>query len=385
MLITDKKIAIAGGGPGGLTLARLLQMKGADVTVYERDLNREVRVQGATLDLHEESGLAALAAAGLMPAFRENYRPDAGRLRIVDKAGVIRMDEHDHIDFGDLRPEIDRGPLRNILLDALLPGTVTWNSHFVSMAPAGNGWKLLFRNGAEAYADIVIAADGANSKIRPLITDIKPFYAGITAVEGAVHHSATASPHVHALLNGGKIFAFGDSKSLIVSSKGDGSFAFYMGCKTDEHWAKDSGINFSDKAQVADWFRKEFTGWDEMWAEMIDHADAVFIPRPQYCMPLDQSWEALPNLTMLGDAAHLMPPYAGEGVNMAMLDALELSVCLTSNDFPDTRSAIAHYEQQMRKRAAAAAQMTLDSTTMLHGDDAVNELVRAFSAFGEQG
>ena len=58
-----KKIAIVGGGPGGLTLARLLQMHGADVVVYERDSSREARVQGSALDLHEDSGLAALQEA----------------------------------------------------------------------------------------------------------------------------------------------------------------------------------------------------------------------------------------------------------------------------------------------------------------------------------
>ncbi|MDH7462718.1 FAD-dependent monooxygenase [Chitinophagaceae bacterium 26-R-25] len=82
----NKKIAIVGGGPGGLTLARLLQIKGADVKVYERDANKDVRVQGATLDLHDDSGLEALRKAGLMDAFKENYRPNADRIRIVDSS-----------------------------------------------------------------------------------------------------------------------------------------------------------------------------------------------------------------------------------------------------------------------------------------------------------
>ena len=63
--LEGKKIAIAGAGPGGLTLARLLQQSGAQVSVYERDQSRNARVQGSALDLHEGSGLAALEAAGL--------------------------------------------------------------------------------------------------------------------------------------------------------------------------------------------------------------------------------------------------------------------------------------------------------------------------------
>ncbi|MDB5136524.1 MAG: FAD-dependent monooxygenase [Mucilaginibacter sp.] len=374
-IIKNKEIAIVGGGPGGLTLARLLQMSGVDVKVYERDISKDARSQGATLDLHEESGLAALRKAGLMEAFRANYRPGADKLRIMDKNAQIIIDEHAGTKDETDRPEIDRGPLQQILLDSLLPGTVIWDSHFISLAQQNDAVKLDFKNGTSAFADIVIAADGANSKIRPYITHVKPFYAGITAVEGAIYHSETASPKIHKLLSGGKIFAMGDEKSLILSAKGDGSLAFYTGCKTSEYWYRDGGINFSDKAQVIAWFKEEFSGWDTVWLELFENANAPFVPRPQYCMPLDQTWETLPNLTMLGDAAHLMPPYAGEGVNMAMLDALELSKCLTGDNFPDVRSAIAVYEKQMRIRAAETAMDTMESTAALHSPGAISFLM----------
>src|ERR1700712_2739179 len=95
MLIQNKRIAIVGGGPGGLTLARLLQMNGADVKVYERDLNKNARVQGATLDLHTDSGLKALQKADLLEAFKANYRPGADKMRIVDNNVTIFYDQHE--------------------------------------------------------------------------------------------------------------------------------------------------------------------------------------------------------------------------------------------------------------------------------------------------
>ena len=250
-----------GGGPGGLTLARLLQINGASVTVYERDAHKNARMQGATLDLHDDSGLKALRAAGLMDAFTANYRPGADRLCVTDKhANIIFEDSTDK--GGDYsRPEIDRGPLQNILLESLQPGTLVWDSHFVSLTPQNHGWQIEFKNGTSAYADLVIAADGANSKVRPYITPIKPFYAGITVVEGAVYHSATATPKIHRLLKGGKIFALGNQQSLIVSAKGDGSLVFYTGCKTTESWGRESGIDFNDKTQVLNWFKQEFESW----------------------------------------------------------------------------------------------------------------------------
>jgi 2-polyprenyl-6-methoxyphenol hydroxylase-like FAD-dependent oxidoreductase len=376
--IKNKKIAIIGGGPGGLTLARLLQLKGADVTVYERDLHQDARAQGATLDLHEESGLAALQAAGLMDEFKANYRPGADKMRVTDEHANIFLDDHineqDEAHRG--RPEIDRGPLQKLLLNSLKPDTVVWDSQFVSLAPHNTGWKIEFKNGTMAIADLVIAADGANSKLRPYLTPIKPFYCGYTAVEGAVYHSEEVTPKIHKLLSGGKIFAMGDNRSLIVSAKGDGSLNFYPCFKADENWVKDSGIDFTDKTQVLAWFKTEFANWGDTWLELFENASSAFAPRPLYSMPLDQTWEAQPNLTMLGDAAHLMPPYAGEGVNMAMLDALELSSALTDETYTDTLAAISAFEKQMRVRASDMADQSIQSLEMLHSPGALAFMVQ---------
>lgn len=378
-ILKDKKIAIVGGGPGGLTLARLLQMNGADVKVYERDAHKDARMKGATLDLHDDSGLKALRVAGLMDAFIANYRPGADRMRIIDKHANIILEDDVNKDGELLRPEIDRGPLQNILLDSLQPGTVVWDSRFVALDREGDGWKLTFKNGITVSADLVIAADGANSKLRPYITSIKPFYAGVCAIEGAVYNSEVNAPGMHKLLNGGKLFILGDEKTLLVASKGDGSMVFYPGCKKSENWVQESGIDFSNKAQVTEWFREEYAGWDNIFMELFENASTGFIPRPQYCMPLDQTWDALPNLTMLGDAAHLMPPYAGEGVNMAMQDALELSECLTSDKFNSVHSAIAAFEEQMRTRASEIAGITMESTDQLHSLNAIEFLKQVVS------
>jgi 2-polyprenyl-6-methoxyphenol hydroxylase-like FAD-dependent oxidoreductase len=237
---------------------------------------------------------------------------------------------------------------------------------------------LTFKNGATAVADIVIGADGANSKIRPLITPLQPFYTGVTAIEGGVYDSATAVPAMHELLAGGKIFAFGDSKTLIVSSKGDGSLVFYTGSKTDENRATASGIDFGDREQVMTWFKKEFAGWGDVWVEMLEKVSLPLVVRPQYCMPLDQQWEAQHNITVLGDAAHLMPPYAGEGVNMAMLDALELCDCLTSGDYADARTAIATYEAEMCRRFAEIGQMTLEQMEWMHSENGLEGMLGMF-------
>jgi 2-polyprenyl-6-methoxyphenol hydroxylase-like FAD-dependent oxidoreductase len=382
MLLENKQIAIIGGGPGGLTLANLLHQKGLTVRVYERDENKDARVQGATLDLHEESGLEALKRAGLMDAFYVNYRPDAGKMRLITKNLEIKLDDHAEVsrstDVTKIRPEIDRGPLRKILLSSLPEEVVVWDSHFISLQIENDGWRIHFKNGTSAYADLVIAADGANSKIRAAVTDIQPVYSGISIVEGNIYHAAKNAPKLWEILKGGKVFAFGDDQSIILSAKGDGSMSFYTGCKVPESWIKDSRIDFSDKNSVHTWFKEAFSSWDETWQELFESDELWFVPRPQYHYPLDQSWGAHSNITLLGDAAHRMPPYAGEGVNMAMQDAFELCDCLTDPQFTDLKSAIGTFEKQMLKRASEVTQMTLDSTEMLHSGDPIKSMMELF-------
>jgi 2-polyprenyl-6-methoxyphenol hydroxylase-like FAD-dependent oxidoreductase len=126
------------------------------------------------------------------------------------------------------------------------------------------------------------------------------------------------------------------------------------------------------------WFKKEYSDWSSVWYELIENAATSFVPRPIYCMPLDQDWEALPNLTLLGDAAHVMPPFAGEGANTSMFDALELSEYLTSDKYDTLQEAISFYEISMRKRAAAAAKQSLENGERMHSEGALEKMLAVF-------
>lgn len=383
MLTKDIKIAIIGGGPGGLTLARLLQLKGAHVKVYERDVNAAARVQGSPLDMHEGSGWAALRSADLTAAFKQHVRQGADKKIVVNEQAEIFFSDHEAKPgiepVEPAHPEIDRGELRKLFLESLQPETVVWDSHFISMEKQNEGWLLHFKNGSSAYADLVVAADGANSRIRSYVTPIKAFYSGITMVEINVDHAAKATPHIYALLNGGKVMAFGNGRNILGGQKGKGGLGFYLSLKVDENWAADSGLDFSDRAKLLAWFKEVYSDWSSIWYELFENATMPAIPRPIYCMPLDQSWEALPNLTLLGDAAHVMPPFAGEGANTSMFDALELSGCLTSGKYKTLQEAIATYEASMRKRAAKAAKQSLENGGRMHSEGALNKMLNMFS------
>lgn len=384
MLLENKKIAIVGGGPGGLTLARLLQLEGIEVKVYERDIDQQVRQQGATLDLHYESGLKALRAAGLMGEFKKKYRPGAERVVIVDNHAVVHYSERDQPPLSDLdaaqaRPEIDRGPLRDLLIASLNDNTIVWNSNFIELKESGTGWNLFFENGATAYADLVIAADGANTRLRKYMTEIPRIYSGIAIVEGNIYNAAVNAPHLWKLTGGGKVFAHWRGKTIVLSAKGEGSLSFYTISKEPEDWVKTSGARLNNKETVSSWFKERFSDWSSVWHEVFLSDKSYFVCRPQYYFPTDQQWQTLPNLTIIGDAAHQTPP-SGDGVNQAMLDALELHEALCMKSFSTIAEAIGSFEKAMLRRTAVATQEALEVTEAMLAEENLQIMVDFFSS-----
>ena len=376
--IDGKKIAIVGGGPGGLTLARLLQQSGAQVAVYERDQSQSARVQGSALDLHENSGLAALAAAGLTDAFWANHRPDLDRLRLTDAHGRILHDHPRQTSGAGKRPEIERGPLRDLLLDSLQPGTVEWDCKLESAEMQGDQVLLRFAGGKIRVADIAIGSDGANSRLREVVTPIRPEYVGVSLVEAVVPEAKQTIPALWNLLGGSALIALGGERTIGMGTKPDGSVLVYAGLKTQDGVAKQAVDTLTGPDQRVAWFQTNFKGWSELWHPLFREAVSM-IWRPLLVCPANQRWDPKPNVTLIGDAAHVMPPYAGEGVNMAMLDALVLSKLLLREQ--SSSGAIAAYEAEMLARMQHITADTMANTEMFYAPDASDRVVALFRSF----
>ena len=373
-----KNIAIVGGGPGGLTLARLLQQSGAKVVVYERDRSRSARVQGSALDLHEGSGLAALEAAGLVGAFWANHRPDLDRLRLTDASGTVLHDHARRMSGAGKRPEIERGPLRDLLLNSLEAGTVRWDCKLESAESQDEQVLLRFAGGRTALADIAIGSDGANSRLRELVTPIRPEYVGVSLVEALVPAAKETVPALWSLLGGAALIALGGERTIGMGTKPDGSVLVYAGLKTHDDVARASLEKAASPEERVAWFHANFEGWSDLWDPLFSEAVSM-VWRPLLTCPSDQHWNPNPNVTLIGDAAHVMPPYAGEGVNMAMLDALELSKLLLSKK--SYSEAIAEYEAQMFDRMRHMTADTMANTEMFYAPDAVDRVVALFRSF----
>ncbi|SFW81078.1 FAD-dependent oxidoreductase [Amycolatopsis australiensis] len=359
-------IGIVGGGLGGLTLARVLHTHGIASTVYELDASPTARDQGGTLDLHEESGLRALAEAGLSEAFREVAREEGEALRILDRHGVVRFEETAEA-AGGTRPEVDRGALKRILVASLPDGTVRWGAK-VTAVSAG---RITIDGGEVVEPDLIVGADGAWSKVRPLLSDAVPVYSGLSFVEANLSDVDSAHPAAAALVGPGTMFALAAGKGLIAQRNGGGRIRVYAAVETGD---------LAAVTELADHHRllEVFADFDPGLRALIEESDERFVARPIHALPVGHRWERVPGVTLLGDAAHLMSPFAGEGANLAMLDAAELALALARHE--DVESALSAYEAALFPRAAEAARESARNLEACFRPDAPAALVEQMLA-----
>ncbi|MET8231649.1 FAD-dependent monooxygenase [Micromonospora sp. NPDC005298] len=363
------RIAIAGGGLGGLTLARVLHRHGIDAVVYERDANRSARPQGGSLDLHPESGQRALAEAGLADGFRSQARPEGEEHRIVDPSGRILVHHEPRPGSFAGRPEIDRSVLRDLLLDSLPGDTVVWRRRLVAAAPRpGGGWELTFQEGHRGDCDILVGADGARSIVRPLLVDVELSPVS-TVVELTVSDVDRRHPGLADLVGPGNLWAVGVNQILSAQRLGDGALRVGISLRAGDHPID----SLRGKRALLD----IFAGWDPRLTALIEAADSPPTPRLIEATPVGTRWSARPGVTLVGDAAHLMPP-VGEGANQAMLDAAELAVQLAA-DPADPDSAIRSYEDAMFARIHPIAEMSARVQAMMLSPTAAQDIVRFFT------
>jgi 2-polyprenyl-6-methoxyphenol hydroxylase-like FAD-dependent oxidoreductase len=369
-------VAIIGAGLGGLTLARVLHIHGIAAAVYEAEASAEARAQGGMLDIHENNGQLALKAAGLFEEFRAKIHAGAQACRVLDKQGTVLFEQPDD-GTGD-RPEVRRGDLRRILLDSLPADTIRWGHKLTTVSSLGGGRHLLsFAEGSTVTTDLLVGADGAWSRVRPLLSEAKPAYVGMSFIEtylfdGDTRHKASAEA-----VGGGSLFALAPGKGILAHREPNGLLHTYVALSKPEDWI--AGIDFSDPVTALAQVAEEFDGWAPELTALITDGETDPVPRPIHSLPVEHTWTRVPGVTLLGDAAHLMIP-SGDGANLAMYDGAELGKAIAASP-GDVEAALIAYGKDLFPRSAIAAGEADELRNKLFGDNAPQSLVDMFAKY----
>lgn len=242
------------------------------------------------------------------------------------------------------------------------------------MEQEGGQFLLHFEDGKTQTSDLVVGANGGMSTVRKFITDTLPQYTGTIVIQGEVLNPKETCPNFKKLCGEGNFAVMGEQKFLFSQNKAKGALNYYVSFRKPESWIRESALDFSNTKEISSFLARLLPNWNKVYQELFAGTDE-FTLLPMRKLPLE-NWRTHNNITLIGDAAHVMPPFSGIGVNIGLLDALYLAENLTSGQFNDIDTAIRNYEEKMFNYATQAQQDTTEAEEGIHSGKDFSEIVK---------
>lgn len=240
---------------------------------------------------------------------------------------------------------------------------IHWNMRLARVEESNEGLELHFVNGhVERGFDLIVGADGAFSKTRSVLTSTKPFYTGLGGWTMQVPDAETTAPDLYKFVNRGSIFAYSDGQSMAIQQLTSGNlWVSHYGAYTEDH-VSTSEIDSKDLESVKSALKRKLSDWSPRLLDAIDKAEGEAAFRSLYMLPVGFRWVHKKGVTLIGDAAHLMTPFSGIGVNTAFYDAMllanEIASFARSTELTNLDEHIITYEKSMFEHAHEAQKHT---------------------------
>ncbi|RGA03487.1 FAD-dependent monooxygenase [Microbispora triticiradicis] len=377
-------ITIAGAGLAGLALARVLHVHGIASTVYEAEASPSGRTQGGQLDIHDFNGQVALQQCQLMDEFHSIVNMGAEAMRFLNPGGELVGEIPDDGELSN--PEVLRGELRRILIESLPHGTIQWGHKIASVNP-GDGHRphvINFANGSSVSTEVLIGADGAWSRVRASLNGAMPEYLGTLWVETFLHDVEKNHPQSAALVGSGAMLAMKPGRGIFGHREANDVIHTYVVLKKPLEWMQ--SVDFSDRERALTLVAEQLgRGWAPELLELVTRGETTPVARPIWGLPLEHTWDRVPGIMLIGDAAHLTPP-DGDGANWALYDGAQLAQAIAATP-ADIDTAFNTFAEQMLPRSAASSTEGYQSFEQTFGYNApanLRDMMNRTKTYGHQ-